>query len=171
MFYVAYGSNLHPVRLSLRLPESRFRGTATIAGRVLCFHKRGMDSSGKCHIATGDGHVHVAVYELNEAEKARLDEIEGRGYAEEIIELREFGKCFTYAATSSHIDDGLRPFTWYKELVLAGCEFLGFPSEYTAIIRDIDTIEDPDTRRHVTNMRIVEIARNSAAPTHTRKNR
>lgn len=170
MFYVAYGSNLHPARLSLRLPESRFRGTATISGRMLRFHKRSIDSSGKCNIATGAGSIHVAVYKLNRREKAELDEIErlGSGYDEETIELPGFGECFTYVATASHIDDGLRPFSWYKELVLAGCEYLEFPTHYTSVIRGIATIDDPDRERHAMNMQIVDIARNSTSAASTK---
>lgn len=163
MLYAAYGSNLHPVRFELRLPESRFQGTAAISGRRLRFHKRSMDESGKCNIATGRGRIHVAIYELNGEDRAELDRIEGLGlgYASETIDLPGFGECFTYSATASHIDDGLRPYTWYKELVLVGCEYHGFPVEYVAMIRSIAAIDDPDTERHATNMRIAALARNS----------
>jgi hypothetical protein len=149
------------------LAESRLQGTATIAGRKLHFHKRSMDSSGKCNIAIDDGSINVAVYELYGEERAELDVIEGlgSGYAEEIIEVPGFGDCFTYAATPSHIDDGLRPYAWYKELVLAGCEYLEFPADYLAMILDIESIDDPDNKRHATNMGIAELARNSANTT------
>jgi len=161
MLYASYGSNLHPMRMSLRLPESRFQGTAAIKGRSLRFHKRSIDSSGKCNITTDDGSIHVAVYELSEEEKTRLDEIEGvgAGYVVEKIDVPGFGECFTYAATPSHIDERLRPYTWYKELVLAGCGHLDFPADYLAMIGNIEAIDDPDQDRHASNMRIVELAR------------
>lgn len=163
MLYAAYGSNLHPVRLSLRLPGSRFRGTATIAGRELRFHKRSMDESGKCNIATGTGPIHLAIYELNADERAELDRIEGLGlgYASETIDVPGFSECFTYKASPSHIDEELQPYTWYKELVLIGCEYHGFPADYIAMIRSIAAIADPDGGRHAMNMRIVELARRS----------
>lgn len=163
MLYAAHGSNLHPARLALRLPGSKFEGTGTVAGRRLRFHKRSVDQSGKCNIATGTGRVHVAVYQLSETEKARLDEIEGagQGYTAESIEVPGFGECFTYIAELSHIDDGLRPYSWYKGLVLAGCEVLDFPADYTAWVRNIEATEDPNIERHASNMKIVKFVRDS----------
>jgi len=164
MLYAAYGSNLHPVRLSLRLPGSRFLGTATIAGWKLLFHKRSLDRSAKCAIFAGQDSIHVAVYEINEQEKAVLDGIEGvgSGYSVETLDVPGFGDCFTYIATSSHIDDRLRPYSWYKELVAVGCEALGFPVDYVATIQSIAAIDDPDRERHATNTRLIERARKSA---------
>ncbi len=161
MLYAAYGSNLHPLRLSLRLPKSRFEGTAAIGGQRLCFHKRSKDQSGKCNIVAGDGSVHVAIYELGEQEKARLDQIEGvgSGYSVEAFEVPGFGECFTYVAIASYIDDKLRPYSWYKELVLAGCEALRLPTDYIAMIQEVAAIDDPDRARHAANMMVVEQAR------------
>jgi hypothetical protein len=161
MLYAAYGSNLHPVRFARRLPDSRFRGTGTVAGRKLRFDKRSQDESGKCHIATGTGPIHVAVYELNGDERTELDRIEGLGlgYASETIDVPGFSECFTYKASRSHIDEDLQPYTWYKELVLVGCEYHGFPADYIATIRSTAAIADPDAERHAMNMRIVELAR------------
>ena len=160
MMYAAYGSTLHPVRLSLRLPGSRFRGTATIAGWKLLFHKRSPDRSAKCAIFAGQSSIHVAVYEVDEQEKAVLDGIEGvgSGYSVETLDVPGFGDCFTYIAASSHIDDRLRPYSWYKELVLVGCEALAFPHDYVAMIRSIAAIDDPDKQRHIANMQIAERA-------------
>lgn len=164
MLYAAYGSNLHPLRLSLRLPESRFQGTAAVADRRLCFHKRSRDQSGKCNIVAGDGSIHVAVYELSGQERTELDQIEGRGsgYSVETLEVPGFGECFTYVATASFIDDELRPYFWYKELVLVGCKALELPIDYIDKIRGIVAIGDPDLTRHTNNMKIVEQARASA---------
>ncbi len=164
MFYAAYGSNLHPLRLSLRLPKSRYEGTAAIAGKRLCFHKRSKDKSGKCNIVAGSGSVYVAIYELDGQDRTQLDQIEGvgLGYTVETIEVPGFGECFTYVATASFIDDELRPYSWYKELVLMGCEALRLPIDYIAMIQEVATIDDPDKARHAANMQIVEQARMSA---------
>jgi hypothetical protein len=101
------------------------------------------------------------VYEINEQEKAVLDGIEGvgSGYSVETLDVPGFGDCFTYLATSSHIDDRLRPYSWYKELVLAGCEALAFPHDYVVMIRSITAIDDPDQQRHMTNLQRAERAR------------
>lgn len=172
LLYAAYGSNLHPVRLSLRLPGSRFKGTAVVAGKQLCFHKKSIDRSGKCNIAVGDGCIHVAVYKLNGREKAHLDQIEGAGsgYTVETIDVPGFSECFTYVAAPPYIDARLRPYSWYKQLVLVGCEFLEFPADYTATIRNIDAVEDPDRERHAANMQIVKQARKSASTLSLRGN-
>jgi len=166
MLYAAYGSNLHPLRLSLRLPTARFAGTTKLGGNRLCFHKRSKDQSGKCNIVSGNNSVHLAIYELNGEEKAKLDQIEGvgMGYSVEKIEVPDFGECFTYVATASFIDDDLRPYSWYKELVLAGCESLMLPNGYIRAIQEIAAIVDPDQARHADNMKIVEQARKSAYP-------
>jgi gamma-glutamylcyclotransferase (GGCT)/AIG2-like uncharacterized protein YtfP len=172
MLYVAYGSNLHPVRLSLRLPESRFHGTAEIGGRRLCFHKTSRDNSAKCNIVRDKGSIHVALYELSGREKLKLDEIEGIGfgYAAESIHVPGLGEAFTYVATQSHIDDRSRPYAWYRELVLTGCELHDFPLAYVAAIRSVAVIHDPDRERHAANMRIVERARrNNDATSATEK--
>ncbi len=164
MLYAAYGSNLHPLRLLLRLPNARFAGTSELAGNRLCFHKRSQDESGKCNIVLGNASVHLAIYELNEQEKAELDQIEGAGvgYSVEEIEVPGFGECFTYMATASFIDDDLRPYSWYKALVLAGCTGLRLPNDYIAMIQEITAIEDPDRARHANNMKIVEQVQMSA---------
>ncbi len=164
MLYAAYGSNLHPLRLSLRLPEARFEGTATIPGRKLCFHKRSKDRSGKCNIITADSSIHVAVYELGTQEKKELDQIEGvgLGYTVEAIEVPGFGECFTFVATASYIDDELQPYSWYKELVLVGCDALRLPGNYIAMIREVASIDDPDRARHANNMKIVEQAKENS---------
>ena len=164
MLYAAYGSNLHPVRLLTRLPGSRFLGATAIAGKKLCFHKRSQDGSGKCNIVAAEGSIHVAVYEINGQEKARLDRIEGvdSGYSVVTIEAPGFGECFTYVAVPSYIDNKLRPYSWYKELVLVGCEALQFPIDYIAIIRNTAAIDDPDKERHAINMQLVKRARKSA---------
>ena len=163
MLYAAYGSNLHPVRLLTRLPGSRFLGAAAIASKKLRFHKRSQDGSGKCNIVAGDSSIHVAVYEINGQEKAQLDQIEGvgSGYCVETIEAPGFGMCFTYVAVPSYIDNKLRPYSWYKELVLVGCEALEFPIDYIAMIRNVAAIDDPDKERCAANMQLVERARKS----------
>jgi gamma-glutamylcyclotransferase (GGCT)/AIG2-like uncharacterized protein YtfP len=159
MLYAAYGSNLHPFRLLTRLPASRFLGTAAIAGKKLRFHKRGQDGSGKCNIIAGDGRIHVAVYEFNAQEKDLLDRIEGADYFAETIEVPGFGECFTYVAPRSYTDNRLRPYSWYKQLVLVGCEALEFPIDYIGVIGNVAAIDDPDKERSAANMRLVERAR------------
>ena len=155
MLYAAYGSNLHPVRLSLRVPSARLLGTALLPEWSLHFHKRGSDESGKCNIlASGDG-VFFAVFDIDAREQSDLDVIEGHGYEASEIAIPAFGDCYTYIATESHVDDNLAPFSWYKALVLSGLEYHAAPAGYIARVRAVQETEDADPDRHAANSAIL----------------
>jgi gamma-glutamylcyclotransferase (GGCT)/AIG2-like uncharacterized protein YtfP len=164
MKYAAYGSNLHPIRLLDRVPSAQFLGKAVIKDKALRFHKRSKDKSGKCNIVTDtNNNVYVAVYEIHESEKPALDNAEGVGYGYRTVtlEVSGYGDCFTYVAEQSHIDDSLLPYSWYKELMLVGCEKLNFPVDYIDFVRAIPVTEDSNETRHAENMELIERARSS----------
>lgn len=161
--YAAYGSNLHPRRLTARVPSARLRGTGLLPGRSLHFHKQGMDGSGKCNVLP-DGHgVYVAVYTLDAADKPMLDQIEhvGIGYEVAAVNVRGFGECFTYFATETHIVDELAPYCWYHELVVQGCCFHDLPADYLAGVSAIARVRDPDKRRRRKNWNLIHSMRRS----------
>ncbi len=163
ILYAAYGSNLHPMRLSARIPSAKLVGKGILNNKSLQFHKLSKDGSGKFNIINDDKQkTYIAIYNLDTSEKLLLDKIEGVGYGyrTEDIEVAGFGTCFTYVAEESHIDDSLNPYTWYKELVLAGSINLKFPSDYIERIRQIDADIDSDQQRHSKHMRLVTHARN-----------
>ena len=153
LHYASYGSNLHPVRFTERIPSGVHLGQGFLPNCSLGFHKRSnVDGSGKCSIANTGSGVHIAVYRIDAADKPRLDAIEGRGdgYADKTIELADFGECFTYVAEPSHIERNLLPMDWYKAMVVLGCEFNEFPSDYVDRIRltaaEMDLDEERSTR-------------------------
>lgn len=45
------------------------------------------------------------------------------------------------------LDDSLRPYDWYKALVLAGAREQKLPPEYVVGIENVGAIKDPDTAR------------------------
>ena len=160
MFYAAYGSNLHPGRLVKRIPLVKFKKTVQLSGWALRFHKLGQDGSGKCNIVqTKDSNqtVHIALYEMNETCKYKLDEIEGlgNGYEERWLNFDNFGEAFVYVATPRAIDESLHPYTWYKELVLHGCQYHKFPQNYIDTIKQIPTREDEDRDRQIQNQNLM----------------
>jgi len=153
--YFAYGSNLHPIRLTRRIPSARLIGTGKLPGYRLTFQKRGQDTSGKGHIsATEDqnGFVLGAVYQIAVEHKTNLDIIEGAGYEStwfdiHVDERQCKYRCFAYTGLTSHLDQNLQPFHWYKSLILTGAEFHGFPLHYVQEIQQTSSAEDPDLRR------------------------
>lgn len=155
MHYLAYGSNLHPVRLAERVPSAQLVGTVQLAGYRLMFHKRGRDLSGKCNLyrtVNAADQVHGALYEMASDHKSVLDRFEdvGNGYRDVPLQLTCMGRnysCFTYVAESTHIDEHLKPYHWYKALVVLGAEHMGMPRDYIAALHAVDALDDPDRER------------------------
>lgn len=123
--YAAYGSNLHPIRLRRRVPSAAHIGTGFITPWNLRFHKRSSkDGTGKCSIARGGAGVFLAIFEIDSAEKQKLDGVEGLGYGynEITISVPDYGDCLTYVADEGATDEALHPVDWYREMVIVGCE-------------------------------------------------
>lgn len=159
--YAAYGSNLHPGRLRERIRSAKLRGTAFLSRYTLQFHKRGQDRSAKCGFTDCGRGLHVAIYEVNDPDRKVLDRIEGvgKGYDVDEISVPGFGRCFTYVASRTHIDELLHPFDWYREMVLLGCLRHAFPAPYRERIAAVPVIADPDPERRERNWRTVELLR------------
>jgi cation transport regulator ChaC len=125
--YFAYGSNMLTARLRERVPSATAIGIGQLVGHALRWDKRSWrDGSGKCDAeATGrhDDVVWGVVFELDPEDKPALDKAEGvgAGYLEKTVNvLMEAGRvpAVTYYATDK--DASLRPYRWYKALVIAG---------------------------------------------------
>lgn len=161
MLYAAYGSNLHPARLARRISSAQLIDTAFLSHWSLHFHKRSEDHSGKCSILSGDGGVHFAIFDISANDKLTLDKIEGvgSGYAEMSLSFPGIGNCLSYVAEDTYIDDALRPYDWYKELVVAGARFHGFPDHYLKKIEVIRALRDPDSGRRVAQWEVVELVK------------
>jgi len=155
LYYLAYGSNLHPLRLQERISSARLVGTVSLPGYRLAFHKRSdVDASGKASLVEAETEqvAHGAVYEIAEKQKQLLDRFEGLGvgYHERTIPLSINGGdylCFYYMANSSHLDDSLSPLDWYKGLVITGARYHCFPLPYIRELEKVDTIRDDDRKR------------------------
>lgn len=167
--YFAYGSNLHPLRLIERVPSASLAAVAEVRAHRLAFHKRGKDCSGKCNLQqTGveSDVVYGAVYEIDRAHKALLDGYEGNGigYIDVPLTIDQDGRkfdCFTYQARESHIDEHLKPFHWYKKLVVLGASYLGLPKGYIVSISSVASVPDPDEKRKRQHESLLEKLANS----------
>jgi gamma-glutamylcyclotransferase len=160
ILYFAYGSNLHPARLAARTPSARLLGTGCWPGRRLTFHKIGQDGSAKCDAPAASQPtdlVHGAIYKLADADLGRLDRIEGvgTGYDRALVTIDgDLGSLTAnaYLARQGWVDPGLKPFDWYRLLVLAGAEYHSFSDSYLAAISAVSAIHDPDRSRAESNL-------------------
>ena len=162
--YFAYGSNLCSARLRERAPSAAIVAVATLRAHVLRFHKIGFrDGSGKCDaFATGIAAdvVWGAVYEIEPADKSRLDRAEGLGlgYVERVVEVdAPVGpiSATTYVASPDAIRSDLHPFSWYKDSVVAGAIEHELPLEYVGAIRAARVVQDPNEDRAAENARVL----------------
>ena len=165
MKYFAYGFNLCSRRLRERTPSAVVVTAAKLRAHVLRFHKVGFrDGSGKgdafnTGIATDV--IWGAVYEIATSEKPQLDQAEGlgSGYVGKTVEVvSNRGRILatTYVASPDAIGPDLKPYTWYKDLVLAGAIEHDLSSEYVAAVRAVASVHDPDEARAAEHRRILQ---------------
>lgn len=159
MLYLAYGSNLYTKRLKGRVPSAVKIKEVELPNYQLCFHKKGGDKSAKCNIReVNNSSIYGIIYRLDAEEKADLDRIEGKGYDVDYLQIdTENGsmEVFTYLAAENYIDDSLKPYSWYKAIVMAGAEEHGFPPEYIHRIKEVTSITDPDRERATRELNIL----------------
>jgi cation transport regulator ChaC len=163
MKYFAYGSNMLSSRLRApsRAPTAIPLGLGLLPDYDLRFQKRSDDGSSKCTIVPCAGRqVFGVVFDVASAEKAQLDQAEGLGdgYAEEYLMVsREGGplRVLTYVAQSDHIKPDLAPYTWYRDIVVAGARDHRLPETYVQFLLATDATEDPDRERDRRNQRVL----------------
>lgn len=162
-YYVAYGSNLHPLRLQQRLPGAEPVARLRLDGRALRFHKRGADGSGKCDLLDEGSGCFGVLYRLQPTAPAQLDLIEGgyRRYALPVVLGGQRLEAFSYAAQAAFIAPALQPFDWYRDLILAGAEALAFEQDYCARLAAQSCVADPDTARRRAAMELVQTLRSA----------
>lgn len=59
-------------------------------------------------------------------------------------------------ADPAFVDGGLRPYCWYREIVLRGAEYHAFPGWYIEKIRAVGHVRDHDDERRTRNGRTIE---------------
>ncbi len=160
MKYLAYGSNMFEARVkhNTRAPSALCLGVAILSGCQMRFHKIGMDGSAKCNaFTTGnmDDSVYGVVFDIAEKDIAVLDEeedIRRGGYSRQqvnVIMLKDSAKCVVecYLAGLGFIDATLRPFDWYKALVVAGAQEHKLPHDYVRYLDACPSIRDSNQTR------------------------
>ena len=155
--YLAFGSNMHPLRLQERVPSARLLGPVTLTGYRLAFHKLGGDGSGKgnlVHTGAEADRAIGALYRMAGTEKPALDAAEGAGYRDAAMTVpfaSESVEALVYIAEAAYVDPQLRPYRWYRDIVWYGAHYLGAPADYLATIAAVPAITDPDPERRADN--------------------
>src|SRR5688500_8219549 len=82
LYYFAYGSNLHPCRLSRRCASAIPISILRLQDHQLTFHKISTkDASGKCNLEPRRGtEAYGVLFHIEQSDAERLDRYEGLGY-------------------------------------------------------------------------------------------
>lgn len=163
--YVAYGSNMLTRRLRQRVPSARFSAVTKLTKHRLKFHKVSIDKKGnrsaKCNVySTGreEDVVYGVAFNIDRKEKWKLDEAED-GYGTEVLTLTSQSGAvpgFMYCVVDNNLlDDSLRPYGWYKDLVVAGAREHNLPEEYIQQLESVESVKDPDKDRDLRNRRLL----------------
>ncbi|WP_176085038.1 gamma-glutamylcyclotransferase family protein [Martelella sp. HB161492] len=156
LIYFAYGSNMLGERLMRRCPSARMLSAARLDDFGLAFDKSGRDRSGKATILPVAGQaVFGVVFSLDPADRPALDAAEGRGRGYDCIEAivvtpLDGGPplgAMTYMAPPAYRDAALKPFDWYRGLVVAGAHQNALPADYRACLAATQAVADPDPSR------------------------
>jgi hypothetical protein len=150
----SYGSNMLTRRLRDRAPSATPIGVGQLNGYTLRWHKRSRkDGSGKCDIvATGVASdcVHGVIFAIDADDKRGLDNAEGLGHGydeKRVVALVDGVPVTAVAYVATDIDPSLRPYDWYKALVVAGAREHRLPAEYVRALEAVRSVPDPDRTR------------------------
>src|SRR5688572_17717037 len=78
------------------------------------------------------------------------------GYMEKRVDIiTDAGIIATDVYVATDIDDSIRPYHWYKALVVAGAREHGLPDDYVAKLELAPAIPDTDTARVTRNSRFL----------------
>jgi gamma-glutamylcyclotransferase len=142
--------------LRKRAHSARFVAVAALSGHALRFHKKSRDGSGKADAYPTDRSNDVVwgvVFEIDAADKGKLDAAEGlgKGYGERTVKVSEPSgashRVVMYVAEGQAIDRSLCPYTWYRDLMVAGAQAQDLPAEYVRRLEAVEVWEDPDPGR------------------------
>lgn len=159
--YFAYGSNMLHYRLWERVPSCRVLDRVSLTGYSLNYFIRGADDSGKCNIIqTGNlsDQVHGVVFEMATSELHHLDAAEGDSYTKQELVLSGENadhKAFAYLGNSDFIDESLKPFDWYKAIVIEGAKSQNLPDGYIASLSQVSAVEDSNLVRSEKSFKII----------------
>ncbi len=161
--YFAYGSNMLTEWLRDRCPSAKPIGIANAANHKLVFGKRSIDNSGKATLVWTEGiHTPGVVFEIAENERHILDDHEGYrpdkphdlkrygrddNFQIQIVEDDSIVNVTTYLANQSK--DDLKPYDWYRALVITGAVQHGLNPDHINSLRNVDFDIDVELTREI----------------------
>ena len=135
-----------------RTPSARAIGPAVLRGFVLRWNKR----------STRDGPASAASrsrpedlvwgvkYEVNAEDKNAIDRFEGlgAGYEERRVVVEfDGGPVEAWAHYATDIDPTIKPYDWYRDLVIGGAREHSLPEVYIRELEAVPVMEDADRER------------------------
>ncbi len=128
--YFAYGSNMNPVQMKRRCPDSQPVGRAKLYGFKLAINRRGVATV----IADPKGRVSGVVWQISRHDEALLDIYEGVGadiYTKKIVSVRfensRMREALIYIDKNTY---GGVPRKGYLERIIKGARFFGLDKAY-----------------------------------------
>jgi len=97
-----------------------------------------------------DDRLYGVVFRIKKAEKVVLDKAEGLGYGyreDKIKVVTPGGTIDALAYVGIKLDPVLKPFHWYKDLVVAGAVDNRLPPDYIEKLRTVESVPDPEPDR------------------------
>ena len=142
--YFAYGSNMLTERLRAadRCPGAVPIDIGSVRGYTLQFWKASKDGSGKATIVRSEkagARVIGVVFEIDERGKRQLDKAEGVGMGYVVlndiaVRLESGEQVLARTYVGSELNRDLRPYDWYRALVIAGAIQHRLPSSWIATL-------------------------------------
>jgi len=138
--YAAYAGNMDPARMARRCPHSPQQGTGWLEGWRLTFGGQDLGWEGALPtVVEDDGHrVFVALYELSEADEARLDEWDGVSlgyYRKARVRVSTLdGDVLAWLYVLNDYEGGL-PSARYLGMMADAAEAAGAPADYLEWLR------------------------------------
>lgn len=151
VYYLAYGSNLHPDRLHARVGQCRKVANIKLPNYSLVFNKRSCDGSAKCSLSSDEEKTAYGVlYAVTNQQMLTLDGFEGgSGYFKTQWPCKVGDQVYAaqlYMVSHAHITM-LPPYDWYVEYVVRGAQFHAFPTNYVQYLKSINAVKDNDAVR------------------------
>jgi gamma-glutamylcyclotransferase len=144
-----------------RAPSATAIDIGYVENHRLTFDKVSKDGSGKCDIEVTcyqTDRVYGVIFEIPSTEEANLDKAEGveNGYDKINIQVVTSNGIITansYFATKK--EPTLRPYHWYKLLVVTGAIEHSLPTNYIEWLKTVESIADPNIERRSENEALI----------------